>query len=140
MSFAHFMRDAKPSGPKCETCGGSGKIRAGHVSCPDCGGSGRVKAKTIESVDEKLVRMRIILKTAREDTKAAQVQHREESGRYVTHPEVGSHDLLARHMSGPGHSMAILPAWRGSTKNMALAHEAAHVNRPTNHAVDEVSE
>jgi hypothetical protein len=68
----------------------------------------------------------------------ANFQHRANDGTF--HTNVASHDRLAAHLVGPSHRMAILPSWRSSTKSMALAHEAAHVNRPQDHGVGSIEE
>lgn len=91
-----------------------------------------------EDTNAKLAKLRSTLKDARlADRKAVQVA-RANDGTF--HTNVASHDRLANHLTGPSHGMAILPSWRGSTKNMAVAHEAAHVNRPQDHGVGEVGD
>jgi hypothetical protein len=93
------------------------------------------KAAAHQKVLDDLARMRSSLKDMTErDRKAAQ---REPSGRF--HSDVTGHEWLAAHLVGPDHGMALLPSWRGSTKSMALAHEVAHSQRRTGHAIGDVS-
>ena len=82
-----------------------------------------------------LAKMRLFLA----DKKSVGLQHRDDGGRFRVHEGVRSHDPLVEHLTGPNHGMAILPEWRGSTRNMTLAHEATHANRPQSHDVADVS-
>lgn len=41
-SAAGVGDDGKAADEECQTCGGKGKIRDGHVTCPDCEGSGKM--------------------------------------------------------------------------------------------------
>ena len=91
-----------------------------------------------DTIEARLARMRLSLRTAREKEQKAARMTRASDGTF--HTNVASHDRLASHLVGPKHGMAILPAWRGSTRNMVFAHEAAHINRAQDHAVDEMSE
>lgn len=47
----------------CPLCGGTGKIREGHVTCPDCGGTGKVPVK--DALNERvLALMRYVMRNA----------------------------------------------------------------------------
>lgn len=81
--------------------------------------------------------MRQTLKDAKARDRKSVVQHRDRGGRFRVHEDVRGHDQLEAHLTGPLHGMAILPHMKGSTKNMALAHEAAHLNRPQSHTLAE---
>jgi hypothetical protein len=77
---------------------------------------------------EALARMRWMLKDARMSNRKSVVQHRDEAGQFRKHEPMNSLDKLMAHLTSPDHSAAILPEWRGSTRNMQAAHLAMHAN------------
>jgi hypothetical protein len=84
-------------------------------------------AETPQDVLDAKARMRRILDDAKAaDRKAAQLQHRTNSGQYRKHETMNSHDVLAAHLTGSDHRAAMLPEWRSSTRNMQAAHLAMH--------------
>lgn len=94
-----------------------------------------VRAARHQEALDQLANMRRILKDARQADRKAAPQARTQGGTF--HTDTNDHARLLSHLV-TGHGMAILPAFRTSTRNAQAAHLVAHDVRGSDHLVEDM--